>query len=341
MTIYNFGIIGCGKVSQRHINAIRSLDNSELIAVSDSDINKLDKVAKENNIKAYTNYTELLNNPNIDAVSICTPNSTHTSIGIAAAKAGKHVLTEKPIGINLEEVEELIRTCKENNVKLSVVKQVRLNPAVQALKKLINEKKLGKILSANVTVRWNRNKDYYESSSWHKKKDIDGGTLINIAIHYLDIIQWLLGSVKSVVGKTKPHSIPDVEVEGLGSAIIEFKSGTLVTLEYTVCTYKRNLEGTLTVLGEKGTVKLGGKAFDEIEIWDVEGLEKPDIEILKGESGSVDGVSPYHKAVYENFLSAIDNKAPIFTDGEDAKRSLEIINAIYKSAETRKEVEFL
>src|SRR3989338_76213 len=166
MTVYKFGVIGCGNVSQRHINAIRSLHNSELVAVSDSDIIKLNKVAKENNVKAYADYTELLNDSDIDAVSICTPNSTHTIIGIAAAKAGKHILTEKPIGINLEEVEELIRTCKENNVKLSVVKQVRLNPAVQILKKSINEKKLGKILSANVTVRWNRNEDYYESSPW-------------------------------------------------------------------------------------------------------------------------------------------------------------------------------
>ena len=336
-----FGLIGCGKVSQRHINVINALENAQLVAVADINMKLAEQVAKENNIKAYNNYEDLIKNPEIDAVAICTPNSTHPKIGIAAARAGKHVLTEKPIATTLEEAEALIKTCKNNNKKLAVVKQVRLNPAVQELKKIIDEGRLGKILSANISVRWNRNEDYYKKSPWHGKKDTDGGTLITVAAHYIDILQWLLGSVKSVVAKTRPHILPGVEVEGLGSAIIEFKSGALATLEYTVCVYNKNLEGTLLILGEKGTVKLGGDAFDEIEIWDVEGCEKPDIGILKGKSDSVDGVSPYHKLVYENFLDALDNKVSILTDGEEAKRSLEVIHAIYKSAETGKEVEFL
>ncbi|QQG38503.1 MAG: Gfo/Idh/MocA family oxidoreductase [Candidatus Woesearchaeota archaeon] len=339
--VYKFGVIGCGKVAERHIEAIKNIPNASLVAVADIDIERAKKFANGYNVKAYYDYKELLKDPQIDVITICTPNSTHPKIGIDAAKAGKHVLTEKPIGTKLEEAEELIRVCKKYNKKLGVVKQVRLNPAVQLIKDAIEEDKLGRILSANVTIRWNRNENYYKTFPWHSKKDLDGGTLVTVASHYIDILQWLLGGVKSVVAKMRPHIINGVEVEGLGSAIIEFKSGTLATLEYTVCVYKRNLEGTLTLLGEKGTIKLGGQAFDEIELWDVEGYPKPDVEILKAKADSLGGMSPYHKIVYENFLDALDNKTSILTDGEDGKKSLEVMHAIYKSAETGKEVEFL
>jgi len=341
---YRFAIIGCGKVSRRHAQAIKELgDVAELVAVSDIDENKAKTLAQEYNVKYYVDYREMLKDPTIDIISICTPNVTHPKIGIEAANAGKHVLTEKPISINLKDADELIKTCKEKNRKLVVVKQVRLNPTIQKLKELIDKGRIGDILSANVTLRWNRDEDYYRKYPWHGKKDIDGGTLITVASHYIDILQWLLGPVNLVYGKIKPHKIPGVEVEGLGAAVIEFKSGALATIEYTTRVYRQNLECSMIIIGEKGTVKLGGNAFDKIEYWDVENEPNPKIkgnDIDSNHKTRTGGVNPNHTLFYKYFIDALEHKLNL-TDGEDARKSIEIIQAIYRSAETGRPIEFL
>ncbi len=336
------GLIGCGRISERHFVSLENIPEIELLAVCDIKEDRAKKAAKKYRVDWYKNYQELLKRDDINIVSICTPNGLHVQMGIDAAKAGKDVLMEKPLGINLKEVDKLLNCFEKTKRNLFSVLQVRFNPPLQALKKVIEEKKLGSINNAALIVRWTRPQKYFDQDEWRGTKKLDGGTLLNQGVHYVDVLQWLLGPVESVFAKKDTIS-HEIEIEDIVIALLKFKNGSYATLEFTICTYPKNLEASVSVLGSKGTIKIGGSAADKIDVWEVEKLARPmlsfglDPNIYAG--GLYQGSCPNHIFVYKNILRFYrgDKKASI-TNGKEARKSLEIVEAIYHSSQMKKEI---
>jgi UDP-N-acetyl-2-amino-2-deoxyglucuronate dehydrogenase len=337
-----FGLIGCGRISSQHFVSMEAVSEIELKAVCDIKKDRAKKIAKKYKVDWYRNYHELLKRNDIDVVSICTPNGLHVPMGIEAAKSGKDVLMEKPLGINLKEVDKLLSLFKKKKRKLFAVLQVRFNPPIRAVKKIIEEKKLGKINNAALVVRWARPQKYFDQDEWRGTKKLDGGTLLNQGIHYVDILQWLLGPVESIFAKkdTIAHSI---EIEDIAMALLKFKNGSYATLEFTICTHPRNLECSISILGSKGTIKIGGLAADKIGTWEVENLLKPELPPSLSPNvyakGLYQGSCPNHFFVYKNIVRYYQgDKSALITDGDEARKSLEIVEAIYRSAEMNQEI---
>jgi len=336
------GLIGCGRISARHFSAIEAIPEIELRAVCDIKIERAKKVAQKYKIDWYKDYRKLLKRDDIDLVSICTPNGLHVQMGREAAKNGKDVLMEKPLGINLKEVDGILNSFKKTKRKLFTVLQVRFNPPIQVLKKIIEGNKLGRINNAALVVRWTRPQKYFDQDEWRGTKRLDGGTLLNQGIHYVDILQWLLGPVESVFAKkdTLSHKI---EIEDIVLALLRFKKGAYATLEFTISTYPRNLECSISLLGKNGTVKIGGLAANEINIWEVKNLPRPGLatgtapNIYAG--GLYQGSCPNHLLVYKNIVQYYQgDKSAFVTDGKEARKSLEIVEAIYQSSQMKKEI---
>jgi UDP-N-acetyl-2-amino-2-deoxyglucuronate dehydrogenase len=296
---------------------------------------RAEKAAAERGATAFPSYERLLADSGADAVVICTPSGLHPRHGIMAAKAGLHVISEKPMATRLADADDLVRACDEAGVHLFVVKQNRLNPSVQALKRAIDKGRFGRIYMANTTVRWSRPQDYYDQARWRGTWEFDGGAFMNQASHYVDMIQWLIGPVESVVAKTATLA-RRIEAEDSGAAILRFRSGAIGVIEVTMLTYPRNLEGSITVLGEHGTVKIGGTAMNRIDTWDFAEYDDDDREIealkLAPNPASIYGAG--HRPYYENVARSLRGEASPGTDGRDGRKSLELILGIYESAKT-------
>ena len=335
----NFGLVGCGRISPKHLSAIKTLPNTNLIAVCDIKEERAREAAKEYNCKYYTNYDEMLKDKDIDMISICTPSGLHPEMVIKAANTGKHVLTEKPMALNLKDAEEMINVCKEKNVKLFVVKQNRYNPPVIEAKKALDSGRFGDLILLNITVRWYRPKEYYDQDEWRGTKSMDGGVFSNQALHQLDLLRWFGGPIKNVFAKIDNLNHPNIEVEDTGVAIVKFKNGALGVIEATTCAYPKNLEGSLTILGSNGSVKIGGPAVNKMELWEFKDYDNED-NLYRSKSTNPSDVYGFgHLEVYKNIIDSILNNKIPFVDGIEGKKSLELLEAIYKSSESGKEIE--
>ena len=326
------GLIGCGRISERHFEVFKELkDKLQLIAVCDKIKSRADKYAEKFNVKSYENYEEMLDKEKFDMMSICTPSGFHPKHGIMAAKKKINVLTEKPMAVTLEGANELIKECDDNNVKLFVVKQNRLNPPIQLLKKAIEKNRFGKIYMTNATVFWQRPQEYYDMADWRGKWEFDGGAFMNQASHYVDMIQWLIGPVDYVTAITGTLA-RNIETEDTGAALLKFRSGAIGIIQVTMLVYPKNYEGSITILGEKGTVKIGGTAVNKIEKWEFEKYDDDDSKIaeINYVIKSVYGFG--HKGYYMNVIDVLKRNGKAETDGREGKKSIELILAIYKSA---------
>lgn len=336
------GVIGLGRIAPRHIDdSIEQLDELELAAVCDVVKKVADKVASEKHVKAYYDYKKLIDDPEIDLVAITTPNKFHYEIAAYAAKKNKDVILEKPIGQNFSQAKKLVELFDKSDATLFPVLQVRYNPAIQIVKDVLKKKALGKILSASVIIRWTRPQEYFDESSWKGTKDIDGGSLLTQAIHYVDITQYLLGDIKSVFAKVGTKKLK-IENEDYANAILEFGNGITTNFEFTIYTYPHNLESSITILGEKGTIKIGGLAMNEIEIWEVENMPEPTVpESLTPNNyagGMYVGSCPNHKSIYENVVNTLVYGKKSQLPGKEALPSLKIIDLIKESAKSKKEI---
>ena len=240
-------------------------------------------------VPSFESFDEMLASVRSDVVALCTPSGLHPKHGILAARAGKHVVCEKPMAISLEAADELVAECDAAGVQLFVVKQNRLNPAIQLLKRAIDRERFGRIYLANTTVRWTRPQDYYDQAPWRGTWEFDGGAIMNQASHYVDLIQWLLGPVESVMAKTATLA-RRIETEDTGVAVLRFRSGALGVIEVTMLTYPRNLEGSITILGEKGTVKVGGTAVNRVEHWTFADYDDDDKLVESADDEPADGL---------------------------------------------------
>ncbi len=330
-------LVGCGRISQNHFDAIAKLDGLAISAVCDVVPERAKTAGEKLGVPWFTSYEKMLHDAPSEIVTIATPSGLHPAHGILAARAGKHVVCEKPMAITLASADELVQACDAAGVKLFVVKQNRLNPPVQLLKRAMDKGRFGKVYLANTTVRWTRPQEYYDQAPWRGTWEFDGGAFMNQASHYVDLMQWLVGPVESVIAKTATLA-RKIEAEDTGIAVLRFRSGALGTIEVTMLTYPKNLEGSITILGEKGTAKIGGTAVNKIEKWE---FAEPDPDDALVESSNTNPTSVYgfgHEGYYRNVLSVLRGEAVADTDGRGGRKSLELILGIYQSARTGREV---
>jgi UDP-N-acetyl-2-amino-2-deoxyglucuronate dehydrogenase len=330
-------LVGCGRISRNHFESIARLPELELVAVCDVVPERARAAGEEQGVPWFTDYEQLLATVPSDAVVLCTPSGMHPAHGIAAARAGRHVISEKPMAISLAAADALVQACDEHRVQLFVVKQNRLNPPIALLKRAVDRGRFGRIYMANCTVRWTRPQEYYDQAPWRGTWEFDGGAFMNQASHYVDLIQWLVGPVESVMAKTATLA-RRIEAEDSGVAILRFRSGAIGTIEVTMLTYPRNLEGSITILGEKGSVKVGGMAVNKVEHWAFADYDDDDklVEQSATNPASVYGFG--HEGYYRNVVAVLRGAAHPDTDGRAGRKSLELILGIYESAKTGRDV---
>ncbi len=330
-------LVGCGRISVNHFDAFRKIDGIELVAVSDTVEERARAAGDANGVPWFTSYERMLSATECDAVVIATPSGLHPQQGVLAARAGKHVITEKPMAISLAAADELVHACDSAGVHLFVVKQNRLNPGIQLLKRALDKGRFGRIYLANTTVRWTRPQEYYDQAPWRGTWEFDGGAFMNQASHYVDLVQWLVGPVESVIAKTATLA-RRIEAEDTGIAVLKFRNGALGTIEVTMLAYPKNLEGSITILGEKGSVKIAGTAVNKVETWQFSDYDDDDklIEAATTNPPNVYGFG--HEVYYRNVLKVLRGEAMPDTDGRAGRKSLELILGIYESAKTGREV---
>jgi UDP-N-acetyl-2-amino-2-deoxyglucuronate dehydrogenase len=332
------GLVGCGRISDKHFESIAQIENAEIIACCDILEERAIAAKEKHNInKYYTDYSKMLDSEKMDAVIICTPSGLHPDMGIEAAKRKMHVISEKPMAIKLENADRLIRTCDKEGVHLFVVKQNRLNPTMQLLRKAIDKNRFGKIFMVQSNVFWQRPQSYYDNAKWRGTWEFDGGAFTNQASHYVDALYWLIGPVDSVMAETATMA-RQIETEDTGSVILKFRNGVIGNLNVTMLTYPKNFEGSITILGETGTVKVGGVAINKIEKWDFAEYDDDDrlVEESNYQPQSVYGVG--HLPYYKNVISTLTGDDIAHTDGRSGRKSLEIIHAIYQSTRLGKRI---
>ncbi|HBG23049.1 MAG: Gfo/Idh/MocA family oxidoreductase [Syntrophaceticus sp.] len=327
----NFGIIGCGRIAYKHAEAIKKNEKANLLCVCDvikeRAVDYKDKYGAQNH---YTDYHELLKNPDLNVVSICTPSGMHAEMGIAAAKAGKHVIVEKPMAMSLQDADDLIQACEDNGVKLAVCFQNRFNPPVQRLRRALEEGRFGKLTHASAVVRWFRPQDYYDQAPWRGTRANDGGCLMNQSIHNIDLLQWMMGPVESVFGYTA-NNLRKIECEDVGVAVLKFKSGALGVIEASTTVYPENLEETLNIFGEKGTVVLGGIAVNKIETWKFADSKEENGSLGEHQQEVPNVYGFGHNALIEDFIKAVHSSKEPYVDGREGKKALEVVLGVYNS----------
>jgi UDP-N-acetyl-2-amino-2-deoxyglucuronate dehydrogenase len=334
---FRIGLVGCGRISKNHFEAIEKIDGLELVAVADADPGRAKEAGAQWHVPHFTSYEKMLKEGDMDVVTIATPSGLHAEQGVAAAQAGKHVVMEKPMAISLTGADSLVRACDKAGVQLFVVKQNRLNPPIQLLKRAIDRNRFGRIYMASCTVHWARPQEYYDQAPWRGTWEFDGGAFMNQASHYVDLIQWLMGPVETVMAKTATLA-RRIETEDSGVAILKFRSGALGTIEVTMLAYPRNLEGSITILGEKGSVKIGGTAVNKVENWQFADYDDDDKLVATAETNPPNVYGLGHLGYYANVVAVLRGEAKPDTDGRAGRKSLELILGIYESAKTGREV---
>lgn len=330
-----YALIGCGRISSNHIRAVKN-NNLNIIALCDTEISKAKQLANENNINTsfYTSHKEMLQDLKPDIIAIATPNGIHTDIAIDCLKAGCHIILEKPIALSIKDADAIIFEAKKNNVKVTACHQNRFNLSVQKLRSAIDAGRFGRILHITAHIRWNRGKAYYDQDDWRGTWTLDGGCLMNQCIHNIDALRWLMGSdVQEVFAYSKNFIHPFIEIEDLGVGLVKFSNGGIGVIEGTVNVFPKNLEETLYVFGEKGTVKLGGKSINQIDEWIFEdGMDTLEDVRREFSENPPDVYGFGHTPLYADFIDKIKNGGEPSISLEEGKKSMELILAMYKSS---------
>jgi UDP-N-acetyl-2-amino-2-deoxyglucuronate dehydrogenase len=334
MNKLKFAIIGCGRIADRHAEQINRL--AILQAVCDKVESRAVQLGEKYRSKIFSNYEDLLlKEKDLDVISVCTPNGLHAEQSIKAFRNGFHVLCEKPMAISVFDCGEMIKEAENANKRLFVVKQNRYNPPVRAIKDALDNNRLGKILSVQLNCFWNRDKDYYSRSDWKGTIKLDGGTLYTQYSHFIDLLYWMFGDIRRVEAMTRNLNHEKIiEFEDTGVVIIEFYNGIIGTINYTVNSFGKNMEGSLAIFGEKGTVKIGGQYLNELEYQNIEDYKIGDIPNGNPPNnyGRYVGSMSNHDKVYENVIDVLVNNGSIGTNGFEGLKTVEIIDKIYTAA---------
>ena len=327
-----FALVGCGRIASRHIDALREHgERAELVSVCDTDAKALHAAVEQTQAQGFRSLRELLAESDADAVVLATPSGMHAEQGIQLAGAGRHVVSEEPMATRWNDAKRFVHACDQAGVRLFVVKQNRRNATVQMLKRAIELGRFGRIHMVNVNVFWNRPQSYYDEARWRGTWEFDGGAFMNQASHYVDLLDWLIGPVETVHAFTGTLA-RNIQVEDSGVVNIRWRSGALGSMNVTMLTYPKNLEGSITVIGEKGTVRLGGVAVNEIQHWEFADSHEDDARVqeVSYQTTSVYGFG--HPLYYDNVIRTLRGEAEAETDGREGLRSLELLIGIYLSA---------
>jgi len=338
--LLNFALVGCGKIAERHSYLLGNglIENARLISVCDLDIEKADKIANQyENINSYTDIDNMMSAEKIDVVTILTPSGLHALHTKDVAKYGAHIVVEKPMALNVDDALSMINICEKQKINLFVIKQNRFNLPVVALKQAINNGRFGKLVMATIRVRWSRTQDYYNQAKWRGTWAMDGGVLANQASHHIDLLEWMMGDVESVfsLGKT---ALAEIETEDTAVAVLKFKNGGLGIIEATTAVRPKDLEGSISVLGEYGSVEIGGFAANELKTWNFVNSDPNDKKIMRDFSKNPNENGFSHRQYYNHITDCIINDKPNLVDGHEGLKSLVLINALYESIQTGSEI---
>lgn len=338
-----YALIGCGRISVNHIAAAQE-NNLEIVAICDTDKSKMDeKVSKFNlpgTVNKYTDYKELLEKEKPELTAICTESGKHGKIALDCIEAGTNLIIEKPIALSLEEADRIISMAKEKNIKVCACHQNRFNKSIQKIREAVESGRFGRLLHGTAHIRWNRGENYYKQAPWRGTWEQDGGALMNQCIHNIDLLRWMMGSeITEVVGMTDNMMHDYIDAEDLGMALIKFSNGSYGIIEGTTNIYPRNLEETLYIFGEKGTVKAGGKSVNLIEEWQfADSLDNPEEVKAKYNEDPPNVYGFGHTPLYADVIDAVKNNRDPYVTAEDGRRALELVLAIYKSAAEGKSI---
>ncbi len=333
-----FALIGCGRIAKNHFDSIKQhADQSELVGVCDIDPDALEAAVTYTGAKGYANLDTLLAHTNADVIILTTPSGLHADQAIKIAASGRHVMTEKPMATNWQDGLRMVKACDDAGVRLFVVKQNRRNATLQLLKQAVEKKRFGRIYMVNINVFWTRPQSYYDQAKWRGKWEFDGGAFMNQASHYVDLLDWIIGPIESLHAYTATLE-RNIEAEDSGVINIRWRSGALGSMNVTMLTYPQNLEGSITILGEKGTARVGGVAVNEIQHWDFAD-KHPDDEKIKSSNYQTTSVYGFgHPLYYDNVIKVMRGEAQPETDGREGLKSLEVIIATYLSSRDGKRV---
>jgi UDP-N-acetyl-2-amino-2-deoxyglucuronate dehydrogenase len=334
---YKIALVGCGRISRNHFEAIQEEKRFELAGVCDIVKERAAEPGQKFNVPVYTDLKKMLEGSQLDLLAICTPSGLHHQHGLMAAEKKIHVLSEKPLATRLKDADSLIEACDKSGVYLFVVKQNRLNATMQLLKRAIDKGRFGKIYQATVNVFWQRPQDYYDQAKWRGTWEFDGGAFLNQASHYVDGLLWLIGEAESVMGMTATMA-RKIESEDMGAALVHFRNGAIATINVSMLTYPKNYEGSITILGEKGTVKVGGIAVNKIEKWEFAEYDDDDKLVFESNYVPPNVYGFGHAGYYKNVADVLDGIREPDTDGRAGRKSLELILAIYKSSQSGKKI---
>jgi len=338
--ILKFALVGCGRIAKRHSELLgeNQIKGASLVAICDLNKEKALKIGEQFNVPHYTDMDEMMSTEDVDVAVVLTPSGLHAEHVINLASYGKHIMVEKPMALKLNDADKMIKACDKNGIKLFVIKQNRFNVPVLKLREAVDQGRFGKLVMGTVRVRWARPQQYYDQDPWRGTWALDGGVLANQASHHIDMLEWIMGEVESVFAYSTT-ALVDIEAEDTAVVVLKFSNGALGIVEATTATRPKDLEGSISVLGGKGSVVIGGFSVNQMQTWNFEEQQAGDDEVLDKYSVNPPNIYGFgHQAYYEHVVDSINNNKQQLVDGLEGRKSLEIINAIYESIETGKKV---
>lgn len=336
----NFALVGCGRIAKRHSDLLGTgqIDGARLAAVCDVVAPKAKGIGAKFSVPCFTDMHEMMEQVPVDVVVVLTESGLHAAHVKELAPYGKHIVVEKPMALTLDDADSMIRACDKHAVRLFVVKQNRFNVPVVKLREALDAGRFGKLLLGTVRVRWCRRQSYYDQDAWRGTWALDGGVLTNQASHHIDLLEWMMGDVQSVYAESAT-ALADIEAEDTAIVVLRFRSGALGVIEATTAARPKDLEGSLSVLGERGAVEIGGFAVNQMKVWQFEDSQPEDEDVLENFSVNPPNVYGFgHQAYYEHVVDCLQNDKRHLVDGLEGRRSLELISAIYESVETGRPV---
>jgi predicted dehydrogenase len=335
-----FALVGCGRISRRHADLLGGgcIGGASLVAVCDIVADKAKKISQEFEVPYFTDFHLMMSSLDIDVVVVLTESGNHANHVIELSKYGKHILVEKPMALTLDDADGMIEACDKAGIKLFVVKQNRFNVPVLKLREALDQNRFGKLVLGTIRVRWCRTQDYYNQDAWRGTWGLDGGVLTNQASHHVDLLEWMMGDVESVFAKSIT-ALVNIETEDTAVVTLKFKNGALGVIEATTAVRPKDLEGSISILGEHGTVEIGGFAVNQMKVWNFVDENESDFDVMDKYSVNPPNIYGFgHQAYYEHVVDCLLNNKQHLVDGLVGRKSLELITAIYESIETGKEV---
>jgi UDP-N-acetyl-2-amino-2-deoxyglucuronate dehydrogenase len=340
LIMLRFSLVGCGRIAKRHSELLGNgaIEGAQLVAVCDINLAKAEAISSQFGVPAFADFHEMMRTVDCDVVVVLTESGHHAEHVVALAPYGRHIVVEKPMALTLESADAMIAACTDAGIQLFVVKQNRFNVPVVKLREAVDQNRFGKLTMGTVRVRWSRDQRYYDQDPWRGTWALDGGVLTNQASHHVDLLEWMMGPVESVFAHST-RALAKIETEDTAVVVLRFKNGALGVIEATTAIRPKDLEGSISILGETGSVEIGGFAVNQMKVWNFVDPQPGDEEVMTRFSVNPPNVYGFgHQAYYDHIVSCLRHGVPPSVDGHEGRKSLELINAIYESIETGKEV---